>query len=75
VRKLRRGKHRKKRRPTAPAEPEPNRRDAITQKIAERDRRKKQDSYDSDVQRDLDMLGWVSRPTRDHVKQQPEDDQ
>lgn len=65
MRRLRRGKHRKKRRPAAPVEPAPDRRDAMTQKIAAADRRRQQDSYHGDeLQRDLDLLGWISRRNR-----------
>lgn len=40
------------------------RRDALTQRVADADRRRRQDAYKDDAERDIAMLGWVSVPNR-----------
>jgi hypothetical protein len=63
----------KKTRRHAQQQPHPNRRDAMTQVIAAKDRRRKQRNYSGDTDRDLLTMGWLSQPVLERYPGRPTD--
>lgn len=50
-------------------EPYPSRDDALTLRIAAKDRQRRQDNYLDDVERDIATVGWVSKRTKERMKE------